>query len=294
MLRKLLVLSLLIASFVALPALAPAASVAQSPERSSSPCQGPAAESVISALPSQATSELQITVVYDNVSTEPTRLVADWGYAAVLRYDGHTILFDAGDAGLLFNLNQLGIDPKSIEAVIISHENHDHFGGLQSLFDAGLKPTVYVPCMFTKAFKSDIGSQTKLIEISDVTEIVPGMRLTRPMGCIVEQALAVDTPDGTVVITGCAHPGVVNIVRAAKEMTGRDITLLAGGFHFFPLDDSEVLPIIAELQQLGVQRVMPAHCTFISKPTAPWQAAYGDNYIPAGVGATYTVPTPKS
>jgi 7,8-dihydropterin-6-yl-methyl-4-(beta-D-ribofuranosyl)aminobenzene 5'-phosphate synthase len=147
--------------------------------------------------------------------------------------------------------------------------------------------------MFTKKFKESISAQTKLIEVSDVTEVIPGMRLTRPMGCIVEQALAVDTPAGTVVITGCAHPGIVNIVRAAQEVTGENIALIAGGFHFFPLEKSELPPIISELQAMGVERAMPAHCT-AEDGIALFKATYGDKYVPAGVGAVYTVTAPKS
>ena len=56
--------------------------------------------------------------------------------------------------------------------------------------------------------------------------------LTGEMGfSIKEQSLILNTPEGLIVITGCAHPGIVEIVKKAKAMLNRDIYLAIGGFH---------------------------------------------------------------
>jgi len=287
MYRRFMILVLLIVTLMAWTGIAPAFAV--EPDVSASACRADP-PAIAAPLPVTAPDTLKVTIVSDNYTKDEASLVSDWGFAAWLEYKGHTILFDTGDNGtiLLHNLKQLGLDPRKIEAVIISHEHHDHFGGLQSLLDAGVKVPVYMACQFTGDFKDSISSQTKVVEVSDVTEIVPGMRMMKPFGCIVEQSMEVDTPQGTVVITGCAHPGVANIVREAEALTAKPIALVVGGFHFFPLDTSALPPLVKELKTLGVQKIMPTHCS--GDPAIElFKAEFKDAYIPGGVGVSYTV-----
>jgi 7,8-dihydropterin-6-yl-methyl-4-(beta-D-ribofuranosyl)aminobenzene 5'-phosphate synthase len=236
--------------------------------------------------------DFKLTIVYDNTTTDP-QLSPDWGFAAVIESGGHTLLFDTGAKGsnLLHNLQQLSVDTASIEAVVLSHQHDDHTAGLQALLATGVRPTVYVPAKFTRAFKRSVEAQTTLVEVSDAVEIVPGVHTTRPIGSIIEEALVVETGDGAVVITGCAHPGVVAIVREAQKVTGSPIALLVGGFHLASAGDSKVESIIAELRQLGVQRVMPCHCTG-DKAIALFRSDYGENFVEGGVGRVVAIAAP--
>lgn len=110
------------------------------------------------------------------------------------------------------------------------------------------------------------------------------MYLTRPVGSIVEQALAVKMPEGTVVITGCAHPGIANMVRQAQEVVPGKISLLVGGFHLLEIADKNKLKsIIIELRQLGVERVLPTHCTD-NMTIDLFRAEFGKNCLDGGVG----------
>jgi 7,8-dihydropterin-6-yl-methyl-4-(beta-D-ribofuranosyl)aminobenzene 5'-phosphate synthase len=97
---------------------------------------------------------LRITIVYDNRELAPS-LGTSWGFAAVVELRGHTVLFDTGaDAPtLLGNMRALGIDPRSIEAVVLSHAHGDHTGGLQGLLETGIRPTVYLHTFFPQAFR---------------------------------------------------------------------------------------------------------------------------------------------
>jgi 7,8-dihydropterin-6-yl-methyl-4-(beta-D-ribofuranosyl)aminobenzene 5'-phosphate synthase len=236
-----------------------------------------------------APGDFKLTIVYDNTTTDP-QLSPDWGFAAVVETGGHTLLFDTGAKGsnLLHNLQQLGVDPAFIEAIILSHQHDDHTGGLQALLATGVRPTVYVPAKFTRAFKRSVEAQTTLVEVSDAVEIVPGVHTTRPIGSIIEEALVVETGDGAVVITGCAHPGVVEIVREAQAVTNSPIALVVGGFHLASASESQVSSIIAELRQLGVQKVMPCHCTG-EKAIAVFRSEYGEDFVEGGVGRTVAV-----
>ena len=239
-------------------------------------------------LPAQP-SDLRLTVLYDNVSASP-ELTADWGFSALVEYGGHTLLFDTGAVGsiLLDNMERLGVDPHAIEAVVLSHEHYDHTGGLQTLLDAGARPTVYAPAEFRDSFKELVRDQTELVEVTDAVEVVPGVHTTRPIGVITEEALVVETADGAVVITGCAHPGVAEMVRQAQAVTSSPIAYLVGGFHLFQTPSDMLPPIITELQHLGVAKVLPAHCTGDAAIDL-FRAAYGEGFTEGGVGRTVTI-----
>ena len=234
-----------------------------------------------------ATSDLRLTILFDNTAID-SRLKADWGFAALVEYGNHTLLFDTGASGniLLDNMRQLGVKPQSIEAIILSHEHYDHTAGLQALLDTGIRPTIYVPSAFPNTFKEHVRAQTKLVEVTDALMILPGIYVTRPIGPIVEQALALKTRDGAVIITGCAHPGIVNMVRQAQEVVPGKVSLLVGGFHLLEIADKKKLKsIIAELRQLGVERVMPTHCTG-NVAINLFRAEFGKNCLDGGVGRT--------
>lgn len=240
-----------------------------------------------STVPATAMGDLRLTILFDNTTID-SRLRADWGFAALVEYGGHTLLFDTGADGaiLLANMRQLDVKPRSIEAIILSHEHYDHTGGLQALLDTGIRPAIYAPSAFSNTFKKQVRTRTKLVEVTDALMIFPGMYLTRPIGPIVEQALALKTPDGTVIITGCAHPGVVNMVRQAQEVVPGKVSLLAGGFHLLEIADKDKLQsIIAELRQLGVERVLPTHCTG-TMAISLFRTEFGKNCLDGGAGRT--------
>ncbi len=233
-----------------------------------------------------ATNNLKLTILYDNTAVDP-QLAADWGFAALVEYGNHTLLFDTGagnDTILQDNMEQLGVNPQSVEAVVLSHEHDDHVGGLQSLLDMGVRPTVYIPATFSKYFKEKFGAQTELVEVSDALEIIPGIYATGSPDGMREQALMVETPEGTVMLVGCAHPGLVEMIHKAQDIVPGKIALLAGGFHLYVIaDESRLQTLIDDLPDLGVTRVMPAHCTGYDASNM-LSAAYGENYSDAGVG----------
>jgi len=94
------------------------------------------------------------------------------------------------------------------------------------------------------------------------------------------------------VLTGCAHPGVVEMVRQAQEVVPGRIALLGGGFHLHQSGKHQVQALIAELRELGVEKVLPAHCTG-DAAGALFRAEYGKNSIEGGVGRTVTLPGKK-
>jgi 7,8-dihydropterin-6-yl-methyl-4-(beta-D-ribofuranosyl)aminobenzene 5'-phosphate synthase len=244
------------------------------------------------------------TIVYDNnaydaptaLTPAPDGLRTLWGFACWVETEDATVLFDSGGEGavLMNNMSQLGLDPRDIDAVVLSHAHGDHTGGLGALLSTGVTPTVYVPASFGAGFKREVGALTDLVEVTDAAIITPGVYTTGEVGSSIrEQALVVETADGLVVVTGCAHPGVVEMVRRAKvapEAVGARggraadrVALVMGGFHLGSASRSRVQGIIADFRDLGVRRVAPCHCTG-DKARQLFADAFGSDCVLAGVG----------
>jgi len=204
-----------------------------------------------------------ITVVYDNRSLQHN-LTPDWGFACVVDAAGHRLLFDTGAKGelLLENLKNLGIAPATVEAVVISHNHWDHTGGLESFL-----PLCSARCYVPASAGTDLGAIVEKtggtsVPVKGNAAIWPGVWLTGELGDeIREQALVLETGPGLVLVTGCAHPGVVNIARRVKEDFGQPPWLVLGGFHLGGASAEEVKRVIEALKALGVARVGPGHCT---------------------------------
>jgi uncharacterized protein (DUF885 family)/metal-dependent hydrolase (beta-lactamase superfamily II) len=228
---------------------------------------------------------LRMSIVYDNTAYDP-ELEARWGFAAVLEYDGHTLLFDTGGDGLtlLNNMEMMGLDPQTIEAVILSHIHGDHTDGLEGLLNTGVRPKVYVPVSFPSSFKDLIGARTEVVEVTDPLEIYPGVHSTGELRAAVnEQGLVVETSEGSVVITGCAHPGITRMVRTAGRIVDDEMALVIGGFHLGDAAPSRIEGIIADFRELGVRQVSPTHCTG-EKAINMFTEAYGEDCVQGGVG----------
>jgi 7,8-dihydropterin-6-yl-methyl-4-(beta-D-ribofuranosyl)aminobenzene 5'-phosphate synthase len=244
--------------------------------------------------PDAATADtLRITVLYDN-TTADTRLGAAWGFAALIERGEHTILLDAGGEPriLLNNGDSLGIDLRRIEAVAISHAHGDHTNGLQGLVERGLHVPLYALPSFASVLHDRVGNTFAVAETSPGQELIPGVfttgEMVDPQVGIPEQALVIPTDSGLVVITGCAHPGVVAIARRAMELFGARVYLILGGFHLAAKSSSEIQQIIAEFRRLGVRSVGPTHCTG-AQAIAAFAAAYGADFVEAGAGRVILV-----
>ena len=225
------------------------------------------------------------TVVYDNNVHDPALRTA-WGFSCWIDTGEMVVLFDTGGDGatLLGNMAALELDPAMIEVVVLSHIHGDHTGGLAGLLDVASKPTVYVPAAFPESFKADVRARTDLVEVTGPVEISPGVYTTGQVGSgIVEQALAVETAAGWVVVTGCAHPGIVQMVRRAKEITDGEVALVMGGFHLGGASRSQVERIIADFRDMDVRQVAPSHCTG-DQARQVFADAYGADCALAGVG----------
>jgi len=233
---------------------------------------------------------LRITIVYDNNPFDP-RLTTSWGFSALVEYGDQILLFDTGGDRriLLENMQVLGIDPARIQSIVLSHAHGDHTGGLSALLNGGDQPSVYLLPSFADAYKNQVMQVTQVSEVTPGQVIGNGILTTGEIdGKIPEQALVIRTSDGLVVITGCAHPGIVRIIERAMELTGDPVYLVLGGFHLGNKNKTEISAILADFRRLGVQKVAPCHCSG-ELAIAMFAADYEQAFIQAGVGTVITL-----
>jgi 7,8-dihydropterin-6-yl-methyl-4-(beta-D-ribofuranosyl)aminobenzene 5'-phosphate synthase len=251
----------------------------------------------VAAVSAWAADNDWITVLYDSHAVKP--LSGGWGYSAVLYYRGANILFDAGGspAELAANAKALAIDLSKLDAAVVSHDDYDHYTGLSV---AGTKIPVYVPDSDSGAFATSMTNRVmrfvqglipgqhlvdapeglRYIPVAGLgTQIRPGARLAVfPFGDgRREQVLLLDTPGGTVMMTGCAHPG---IAMMAKQTKARGIV---GGMHLQDTPLDKIRNTVLQLKSAGVVWASPGHCTG-PKATEELRRQLGPGVSAVGVG----------
>jgi len=226
------------------------------------------------------------TILFDNVPYEEGYRTS-WGYSCLIQGLEKTILFDTGGDGriLLDNLETLGFDPTEIDIVVLSHFHGDHTGGLHALLPRCENVTVFLLKSFPDAFKAEVRTMaSEVVEVSGPTTIVDGVASTGSLGSqIPEQSLVMERPEGLIVVTGCAHPGLRAICTRAREIAGPQPIYVMGGFHLRSFSKSEVTRLIEDLQAMGVRAMAPTHCT--GGPARHRIAQMlGDRFVEAGTG----------
>jgi len=135
-----------------------------------------------------------------------------WGFSCLIERGEERVLFDTGWDGALLrsNLEELGVRPEGIGRVVLSHAHWDHLGGLTHLLRKNMH--LYVPASLSKHLKEELSSRSRLHEVRRAGRIGGGIWTTGELGGEVrEQALALKTGKGWVVVVGCAHPGLRRI-----------------------------------------------------------------------------------
>ncbi len=241
--------------------------------------------------PSVADPVRMVTVFDNHPSGEG--LETGWGFGCVVRTKDMTMLFDTGADGgvLLDNMAKLEISPSQVDAVVLSHPHFDHVGGLAAFLEENNDVTVYGHTGFGKGFQSRVESRgAKYIEVSSTRTVSENAGVTGPVGSgLLEQAFFVSASKGLVVITGCAHPGVVRMVERSKEATGDDVYLVLGGFHLGGASQGNLASTARELRDLGVRKAAPCHCSG-DKSRQVFSRIFGEDYVENGVGKVIEIP----
>ena len=183
----------------------------------------------------------------------------------------HKILFDLGQDGLFVeNAKKMGVDIADIDTVIISHGHKDHGGGLKHLLSLNDKAKIYVrKDAFDKHFikvlglKIGVGLDEKLkannrIIFTDETTVIDDElmlfsnvemgeyrsdsngKLYAKTGNEIaldnfshEQNLIIKDEDRVVLVSGCSHAGIENILKRAEQLVDGQVDAVVGGFHLY-------------------------------------------------------------
>jgi 7,8-dihydropterin-6-yl-methyl-4-(beta-D-ribofuranosyl)aminobenzene 5'-phosphate synthase len=234
---------------------------------------------------------LRLTVVYDNNQYDSS-MTAAWGFSCFLEGTKRTILFDTGGDGsiLLENMRKLELSPGAVEVVVLSHAHYDHTGGLQSFLKVNSEVSVLVGASFPESIgRMVLRHGAELENVRNPEGICSGVYTTGEMGRgIAEQSLVVSAKNGAVLVTGCAHPGVLEIVRRAEEITDGKICLVIGGFHLGGSSELEIDRIVKGFIDHDVNKAAPCHCS--GKVCRDmFRESFGPRYIPAGAGTRVEV-----
>ncbi|MFA6224438.1 MAG: MBL fold metallo-hydrolase [Desulfomonilaceae bacterium] len=263
-------------------------------------------------------------------------LLAEHGLSLLIdTWDGETTrrtLLDTGyNAGtLLHNMQTLDLDPKSIDALVISHGHMDHTGSVNMALEAIGKPIPIVchPDMFRNRFLENpqmglvkfpqlanreqmvergaqlsegrgptlIAGSTVLVtgEIPRVTDFEKGMpgaqiEIDGKLGIDKiedDQAIVINLAGcGLVVISGCAHSGIINSMLYAQKITGEEKVFGAlGGFHLIGPDMEFLIEsTVEELKKIAPKLIMPMHCTG-RVAMQRLQSEFADRFVLSSVG----------
>lgn len=236
---------------------------------------------------------MRISVLVENTAASD-KLAAEHGLSLLLETQSARILFDAGASSVFAeNAEAMGIDLSSVDFAILSHGHYDHGGGLPRFLELNNQAPVWVsPHAFDAHFNAvgkDIGLQPALasskqlhIPTNDAQELVPGITLYQGtcvpcrypaagagMSAIIngqrvaddfrhEQYLLIEEHGKRILISGCSHRGILNIVTHFRP------DVLIGGFHFMkadPIADAHMLHQTADLLSSMPIRYYTGHCT---------------------------------
>ena len=235
---------------------------------------------------------MKLTVLVDNNSRIDKYLLAEPALSFFIEENHMKILFDCGYSDIFIkNAFKLNIDLRQINNIILSHGHSDHTGGLyymsqlcRDTLDLNMQiniPNIIAhPNVFNLQIDNLVGnigcpvskeSLQKLMTFN-LTKApfwltnklcflgkIP--RITGNSECMDDSALVYKSSKGLIIITGCAHAGLKNIIEYSKEVTKeKTIYAIIGGFHLLNTTEDEIINLSTFLSQNFVQELYPCHC----------------------------------
>lgn len=242
-----------------------------------------------------ANDSLRIVILFNNLPGD-TSLKTGPGYSAWIEFGNKIFVFDFGSdfTTLLNNMTKLKIDFKQVSDIFLSHNHWDHLFGVPAIHRAG-NPNLkaFIPSSSIKGINQQL-PRLQYTLVDSFAELYPRIWTTGEIESgfqntiISEHSLILEHNDGLIIIVGCAHAGIDNIVsKVKKHFKDSEILLVTGGFHLNNKTPDEILQISIKLKMLGVKKIAPSHCTgneAIEIFKKEWEMDYiqlflGDEYL---------------
>ncbi|OFZ51732.1 MAG: hypothetical protein A2381_18620 [Bdellovibrionales bacterium RIFOXYB1_FULL_37_110] len=271
---------------------------------------------------------LKIQILSENYAYKTD--LAEWGFSALIEFNGTKLLFDTGQSGdcVIKNAKSLNVSLKDIGGIILSHGHYDHTEGLSKILTQIGDKKIYIHSdIFTKRYtvkdtkyensnpfaslkNNPILKGCPLIYCQDCFEISKNIYLVGdvPLGNSYESisdyfvikkgqtyiqdsftdelSLVIELPSGLLVITGCAHRGIINILSHIKNIFKKNIYGVIGGTHLHDATDERLNFVVNFLKEENIQLIAPSHCTGMDKIFA-LKSIFLDKVKPSYCGETY-------
>lgn len=242
---------------------------------------------------------VRISVIVENTSSKPN-IAAEHGLCLYIEACGHCFLFDLGQGDLFAqNANSMGINIAEAEFAIVSHGHYDHGGGIAHFLQLNKTAKIYLHrdafglhySLKDNNFHKYIGLDQTLVgnnriePTNNVVQIAPGLTIfsgcknlncPSPANKLIlkkvgesyinddfthEQSLIISDGNNTILVAGCAHSGILNIMNMAQQIIGKPISHVISGFHTKGVDSQEFINEMANQLLQTNCNFHTCHCT---------------------------------
>jgi 7,8-dihydropterin-6-yl-methyl-4-(beta-D-ribofuranosyl)aminobenzene 5'-phosphate synthase len=290
-------------------------------------------------------SQLKITTIMDSTATVidnmtgGRRLLSQWGFCVLIEAGDKAFLLDTGtSSATMHNVEVLGIDIKTVDAIVLSHGHYDHTEGMQAVLTGinrksirivahpealGLKYEKfetnnggnvykYTGIPFKKELLENLGADfeltTKPTWLTDDIVVSGEEPMTTSYESVIKEAVTKttngyeqdDLPDdqsiyirtdlGLVIVMGCAHRGMINIIKHALELMGEErVYMVLGGTHLITASKYQLDSTIKDLKKINPQWIGVSHCTGL-KASAVLANEFGDKFFFNNAGTVLKFP----
>jgi 7,8-dihydropterin-6-yl-methyl-4-(beta-D-ribofuranosyl)aminobenzene 5'-phosphate synthase len=266
--------------------------------------------------------EVSILPLVERLTVDGRGLIGEPGVSYLVRTGTTRLLFDSGLSGgrarsaLAHNAGVLGVDLGDLDAVVISHLHLDHVGGWRALRQRtfafsgeALEPRgvpAHVPTEMQHP-RADVIPTTGPRVVAPGIAVLPPLPRMLFLGPIAEQALVVNVRGfGLVLITGCGHPRIEQILTVTEQVLDVPIRAVVGGLHlpvhpagtplvpqallgnphppWQPIGERDAAHVLDEIDARG-----PRLVALSGHDSTPWTfdafgRRFGDRYQPLRVG----------
>ena len=241
-------------------------------------------------------SNFHITTIIDNhVPSSP--FYGEHGLSILIEHEDRKIMMDVGQSHLFAeNAKNIGINIAEVTDLILSHGHYDHTSGLKTFFDLNSKANIYmhpdglknklnvdkyigIPIYLKETLAKKATMITKNTEIAKNIYIITNTTiydkdLTNFNNMYVKENeisvidtfedelfIAIIKDNQVSVLTGCAHRGITNILKTAKNLFNLPINLVFGGLHLRSSGENRRQSIIKKINDIGINKIITNHCT---------------------------------